>query len=223
MPLLPGATRDVIAENIRREVTAGRPQRQAVAVALSEARRWGQVPRPVASRRRPVTEPRTYPGGTRYPTDLTHSLELQQAIRKQDFHEVERHARELAGLRGAPNEWPKLVEQAAQSVQSHPHVATRNQPHPHAAKRHSADLHPLIQVGVASAAALSVPRVDAMVQARPLGPRVTPSLAAIPVAVLGTFLLGAKGHRKLARGVAMVGLGFAGGNLVLAVRGKDRT
>ncbi len=35
----PGKSKKVISENIRREVAAGKPQRQAVAIALSEARR----------------------------------------------------------------------------------------------------------------------------------------------------------------------------------------
>jgi hypothetical protein len=38
MPLLPGSSREVISENIRREIAAGKPQKQAVAIALSNAR-----------------------------------------------------------------------------------------------------------------------------------------------------------------------------------------
>jgi hypothetical protein len=37
MPLLEGTSREVISENIRREMAAGRPQKQAVAIALRKA------------------------------------------------------------------------------------------------------------------------------------------------------------------------------------------
>ena len=39
MPLKSGSSKKVIAENIRREVAAGRPRKQAVAIALSNARK----------------------------------------------------------------------------------------------------------------------------------------------------------------------------------------
>lgn len=39
MPLLSGRSRKTIARNIRAEIGAGRPQKQAVAIALSEAER----------------------------------------------------------------------------------------------------------------------------------------------------------------------------------------
>jgi hypothetical protein len=37
MPLKPGQSKQVIAENIRREMHAGKPQAQAVAIAMKKA------------------------------------------------------------------------------------------------------------------------------------------------------------------------------------------
>jgi hypothetical protein len=39
MPILSGKSRKVISQNIRTEIAAGRPQKQAVAIALSSADR----------------------------------------------------------------------------------------------------------------------------------------------------------------------------------------
>ncbi|NGX26560.1 MAG: hypothetical protein K940chlam6_00485 [Chlamydiae bacterium] len=41
MPLKKGKSREVISENIRELVQSGRPQKQAIAIALDEARRSG--------------------------------------------------------------------------------------------------------------------------------------------------------------------------------------
>lgn len=37
MPLKPGKSKKVVSENIRTEMNAGRPQKQAVAIAMSKA------------------------------------------------------------------------------------------------------------------------------------------------------------------------------------------
>lgn len=37
MPLLPGKSKKVISQNIKTEVAAGKPQKQAVAIALNKA------------------------------------------------------------------------------------------------------------------------------------------------------------------------------------------
>jgi hypothetical protein len=41
MPLQSGGSRETVSSNIKTEIAAGRPQKQAVAIALSEARRTG--------------------------------------------------------------------------------------------------------------------------------------------------------------------------------------
>ncbi len=47
MPLVKGGPRSAVSENIKREIDAGKPQPQAVAIALSVARKAGaRVPGP---------------------------------------------------------------------------------------------------------------------------------------------------------------------------------
>ena len=41
MPLKAGKSRATVSGNIKREIAAGKPQKQAVAIALSEARKSG--------------------------------------------------------------------------------------------------------------------------------------------------------------------------------------
>ena len=43
MPLRPGNTKSAVHENIRREIAAGKPLKQAVAIALHTARK-GDIP-----------------------------------------------------------------------------------------------------------------------------------------------------------------------------------
>ena len=42
MPLIKSGSKEAISENIRREKKSGRPQKQAVAIALDVARRFGK-------------------------------------------------------------------------------------------------------------------------------------------------------------------------------------
>ena len=43
MPLIKGKDPKIISQNIRTEISAGKPQKQAVAIALNTARRRGGI------------------------------------------------------------------------------------------------------------------------------------------------------------------------------------
>ena len=47
MPLIKGKSKAAVSQNIRTEIAAGRPQKQAVAIALNTARKAGAaIPKP---------------------------------------------------------------------------------------------------------------------------------------------------------------------------------
>ncbi len=54
MPLLPGSNKGIVGENIRTEMKAGRPQAQAVAIALHKA---GKGLKPKKKKKLAVDEP----------------------------------------------------------------------------------------------------------------------------------------------------------------------
>lgn len=52
MPLIKGKSPKTVSTNIKTEMAAGRPQKQAVAIALNTARKAGaKIPKPRAPRR----------------------------------------------------------------------------------------------------------------------------------------------------------------------------
>ncbi len=50
MPLKKGCSKQVISDNIRELIAAGHPQKQAIAIALSEARKWEKTHPPKPKR-----------------------------------------------------------------------------------------------------------------------------------------------------------------------------
>lgn len=56
MPLVKGKSKQAISENIRTEVAAGRPQKQAVAIALDTARKAGAKIPPKRKPKRSVAD-----------------------------------------------------------------------------------------------------------------------------------------------------------------------
>ena len=55
MPLRKGKSKRVVSENIKTEMSHGKPQKQAVAIALNKARESGaKIPRKKSSRGLPI-------------------------------------------------------------------------------------------------------------------------------------------------------------------------